>query len=78
MLPDLLPGRSYFASALGSVREGDLVVFRNPKDSSRIFVKKVAKKETGGYFVEGLCVDSSSSRDFGIVPKNLVFGKIIS
>lgn len=78
MFPALLPGRSYFASAIGSIREGDLIVFRNPRNTSRIFVKKVAKKETGGYFVEGLCADSSSSRDFGTVPESLILGKIIA
>ena len=76
--PALLPSRQYFATCLLKPKIGDFIVFHNPKNKEEIFVKKVRAIERGGYFVEGTLSWASSSEDFGIVPKELVLGKIIS
>lgn len=76
MWPELVPGKRYLASGLGVVRVGDCAVFRNPKDASRIFVKKVAEVCGAAYRMESLVSWGSSGRDFGLVPREYVLGKI--
>ncbi len=76
MWPALVPCRRYLASALGVVRVGDCAVFRNPKETSRVFVKRVAAVRGGDYIMESAVSWGSSSRDFGLVPERLVLGKL--
>jgi len=77
MWPRLVPGRRYFASNLFPPCVGDIAVFRNPKDTNQIFVKKVAGREGDRYIMEGEVSWGSSSCDFGPVSKGLILGKII-
>jgi hypothetical protein len=77
-MPSLLPSRRYFASGLFSPRVGDFAVFKNPKNTDELFVKKVSKiLSDGSYFVESIFSAGSSSADFGDIPKELVLGKIL-
>ena len=77
MWPVLVPGRRYLASALGVVRVGDCAVFRNPKETSRVFVKKVAAVYHGDYYIMESAVSwGSSSKDFGPVPRDHILGKV--
>ena len=75
--PVLVPGRSYWASALMPVRTGDFVVFRNPADCGKILVKKVYGVRAEGYSVGSLVSWGSSSKDFGIVNKRNVLGRVV-
>jgi len=75
--PELIPGKSYLASSLLKPKTGDYVVFKNPKNPGEVFVKKVKKIIDGSYEVNGTIPWSSSSKTFGLVPKELVLGKII-
>ncbi len=76
MYPSLIPGRVYLASNLFALRQGDFAVFRNPKETGRIFVKRVEEIRDGAYIMESSVSWGSSSRDFGPVDKRLVEGKI--
>ena len=74
--PIAVPGRRYLASAFGVVRSGDFAVFRNPKDTTRIFVKRIAGRIGEDYIIESTVSWGSSSRDFGPVPRRLILGKL--
>lgn len=77
MWPALIPGRRYFASGIGVVRVGDFAVFRNPRETSRIFIKRAAAAREGGYIMESAVSWGASSRDFGPVPRQYIIGKVL-
>ncbi len=76
--PHLVPGRRYVASALACPRIGDFAVFRNPRDTNRVFVKSIREISADGYVMASTVSWGSSSTDFGIVPRELVLGKILN
>lgn len=76
MYPYLISGEKYFASNLFRLRHGDFAVFCNPKETGRIFVKKVAEVFPDGYIMESAVPGGASSRDFGPVPARLIIGKL--
>ena len=54
---------------------GDLLVFCDPRDSSRICIKRLKRIEEGGYFVEGDNPDPTASTDshnYGLISDALV------
>ncbi|MBI3442722.1 MAG: hypothetical protein HY007_03060 [Candidatus Sungbacteria bacterium] len=75
--PALVPGKTYWASTFRKIRKGDFVVFRNPIDRKEIFVKKIFRVQEKGYKVVSLISWGESSKDFGIVSKKNVLGKVI-
>ena len=75
--PQLVPGKRYFASGLFSPRVGDFIVFKNPRNSEGVFVKKVTATRDGGYEVAGTVSWATSSKEIGIVPRELVLGKLL-
>lgn len=75
--PAIVPGGRYVASGLLRPRIGDFAVFRNPHDPCRVFVKRVAGMEQDEYRMESMVSWGSSSEDFGIVPRELILGKIL-
>lgn len=75
--PELIPGKYYLATPLFKPNADDYVVFKNPKNRREIFVKKVKRIIDGCYEVGGTVPWSSSSEEFGLVPNELVLGKII-
>jgi len=78
MWPDLVPGRSYWASSLRRPRAGNFIVFRNPKNERETFVKKVIAIPGDGYEVSGTVPWGTSSGNIGLVPPTLVLGHLIS
>lgn len=76
--PDLIPGRSYLATNLSRPRIGDFVIFKNPKNKNEIFVKQVKEIKGNDYCLEGRLPWAESSKDFGLVNKNLILGRLIS
>lgn len=79
--PELVPSKRYLATNLIKPRIGDYVVFKTKHDE--IFVKKImeiredsVKKGNYSYFVSGNVSWGESSREFGMVEKNNVIGKI--
>lgn len=75
--PVLVPGRSYWASRLGRVRKGDFVVFTNPADYGQIFVKKILGMQKAAYEVGSTVSWGLSSKDFGVVDKRHILGKVV-
>ena len=78
MWPTLVSGQRYLATNLLTPCAGDVMVFRNPKNSEQILVKKVIKKEHDGYVVSGERIGSTGSESFGIVHRQLVIGKLLT
>jgi len=75
--PELIPEKYYFATSLLKPRVGDFIVFQNPKNSEQNFVKKIKSVNSLGCEVYGLTSWSSSSKNFGLIKNDLVFGKIL-
>ena len=75
--PVLVPGKSYWASGLIQVRVGDFIVFKNPTDREQILVKRVREMRGGKYEVGSMVSWGSSSKDFGLVSKKDILGKIM-
>lgn len=58
------------------LRPGDLVALRDPHDSGRLLVKRVASLESAGLVVHGDNPASSrDSRSFGTVPHSSIVGR---
>ena len=75
--PYLVPGKRYFASNLLVPRAGDWAVFRNPYESGgRILIKRVGAVLDGEYIMESMVSWGSSSRDFGLVERRFVLGRV--
>ncbi len=57
---------------------GDVVVLRNPEAPSQFLVKRVMSGDrTAGFFVLGdNAARSRDSRQFGMVPRHLIVGKV--
>jgi hypothetical protein len=75
--PFLIPNKYYLATNLLKPKENDFIVFINPKNKEEIFVKRVKYVYDDFYFVEGTVSWSDSSKEFGLVNKDLILGKII-
>lgn len=75
--PYLAPGKRYLASSLFVPRVGDWVTFQNPREQERVFVKRVKAVCGREYFMEGAVSWASSSRDFGLVERRFVLGKVL-
>ena len=55
----------------------DIVVFKDPRDESRICIKRIKRIEDGGIFVEGDNPDPTASTDshnFGLIHPELLVG----
>ncbi|MCP6719338.1 MAG: S26 family signal peptidase [Patescibacteria group bacterium] len=76
--PELIPEKTYLATGIKKPKVGDFIVFLNPENNKEILVKKIKSIEDNYYFVSGNVSWANSSKDFGLVPKELVLGKIIS
>jgi nickel-type superoxide dismutase maturation protease len=57
-------------------RAGDVVLVRDPRERSRLLLKRVTRVTDEGVIVEGdHAGHSTDSRDFGAVPRELVLGR---
>ena len=57
--------------------EDDIVVFYDPRETSRVCIKRLRRIEANGFFVEGDNPDPTASTDshnFGLISPNLVIG----
>jgi nickel-type superoxide dismutase maturation protease len=78
MRPALEPGDRLVVLQWSPVRQGDIVVFIEPDRPRTVSVKRVRSVENGVLDVRGDNVNvSRDSREFGRVPRKLVFGRAI-
>ena len=78
MRPTLEPGDRVLAVRLGRPRPRDLVAVRDPRDTARTIVKRVDMARHDGVVVVGDNPDESTdSRHFGVVPNDLVRGRVV-
>jgi len=61
------------------LRQGQLVVARQPQRPSMLIVKRVAGREPGGWWLTSDNPDASAvdSRVFGAVPDSMIEGKVL-
>ncbi|MDP6865923.1 MAG: S26 family signal peptidase [Candidatus Poseidoniaceae archaeon] len=79
MWPTLKDGETISALPYHSqpLEVGDIVVFYDPRDESRICIKRLKRIESDGYFVEGDNPDptaSSDSHNYGLIDQRLIIG----
>lgn len=78
MTPALSPGERVFVRHW--VREpepGDLVVVRDPRWPGRLLLKRIVRRATEGWIVQGDNAGASTdSRHFGAVSRELIVGKV--
>lgn len=73
LCPDLIPGRTYFATSLLKSKVGDYVVFENPGGGDKFLVKKVQEIEGSSFKVGGTVSWSSAYT----IDKSIILGRII-
>ena len=71
--PDLVPGRTYWATSLGAPKTGDYAVFKGPAGAPEFVVKKVEGIENGVYDLRGTVSRSASYK----VPKSHILGRLL-
>jgi len=81
MRPAFVPGDelrvSIIAYRLRLPRVGDAVVVRDPR-TGRLVLKRIKRLEGAGYFVLGDNPEASTdSREFGVVYKDEIVGKVV-
>jgi nickel-type superoxide dismutase maturation protease len=76
MLPTLRPGDQLVVHYGGRVRAGDVVVLRHPFQHDLLIVKRLVRRDTAGWWVQG---DNpgvrNDSREFGVVPDELLVAR---
>ena len=59
-------------------RQGDVVLLQHPERSDLSVVKRLGHREGNGWWVLGDNPrESDDSRQFGVVPDNLIIGRLI-
>lgn len=75
MLPNLLPGQLVLAVGFRKPKIGDLIIFKHDGLEK---IKRVKRIDHLKYYVEGDNPDDSiDSRQFGLIDRSVIIGKII-
>jgi nickel-type superoxide dismutase maturation protease len=79
MEPTLRPGDWLLVLRTGRVRPGQLVVAWHPSRPSLLLVKRVLRREPGGWWLQSDSPNGSAadSRSFGPVPPALIQGRVL-
>jgi nickel-type superoxide dismutase maturation protease len=78
MEPTLKEGTTLVVKKTKKVKLQDIIALYHPQDQ-RIIVKRLVRITNTGYFVKGDNSDSSTdSRNFGVVNKERIIGKIVA
>lgn len=78
MAPALLPGDRLLLVPFWRLAVGDIVALRDPGEPSRLLVKRVVRLEPRGVTVRGDNASASrDSREFGVVPLELLAGRVL-
>jgi nickel-type superoxide dismutase maturation protease len=79
MVPAYYDGDRILVRYAGAVGPGDAVLARDPREPSLILIKRIARREEGGWW---LLADNSyapgDSRQFGAVSDELVLGRVVA
>lgn len=77
MVPAYYDGDRLLVRYGAAVGPGDVVLARDPRDPALVVLKRIARREGGGWW---LLADNSyapgDSRQFGVVPDALVLGRV--
>jgi nickel-type superoxide dismutase maturation protease len=81
MEPTLKPNDEVLVSSLSyfftSPKRNDIVAFKDPRDN-KVLIKRITKIETKKIFVQGdNKKHSTDSREFGMIEKKAIIGKVI-
>jgi nickel-type superoxide dismutase maturation protease len=78
MEPAMRNGDWWLVRRTGQVHEGDVVLMTHPRRPDALVVKRVARREPGGWWVLGDNeAMSEDSRQFGAVPDALIVGRLV-
>lgn len=78
MEPTLRAGEWWLARRTRTVRVGDIVVVRPPDQADLLTVKRVARREARGWWVEGdNSAHSRDSRHFGPITEEAVVARLV-
>jgi len=79
MVPAYYDGDRLLVRYGGAVGPGDAVLARDPRDSQLVLLKRIARREGGGWWV---LADNpyapGDSRQFGAIPDALVLGRVVA
>lgn len=79
MVPAYYDGDRLLVRYGGTVGPGDAVLARDPRDPQLVLLKRIARRESGGWW---LLADNpyapGDSRQFGAVPDALVLGRVVA
>ena len=76
MWPALVSGKKYLASSLLPIKQGSVIVFKNPLNDSEVFVKHVSAVHPDGYEVESEVSWGLNSKNLGKIPRKMVLGRL--
>ena len=78
MIPTLAPGEEVWVLRTRRLRPGDIAVFRDPRDRDLILIKRVVRREPGGWWVEGEISGEHlpDSHTFGPVDPGMILGRL--
>jgi nickel-type superoxide dismutase maturation protease len=79
MEPTLHPGDWLLVLRTRRVRPGQLVVARHPSRPTLLLVKRISRREAGGWWLrsDSPYAPTLDSRSFGPVPPSLVEGRVL-
>ena len=78
MEPAMHNGEWWLVHRTGRVHVGDVVLLTHPRRPDALVVKRVARREAGGWWVLGDNETmSEDSRQFGAVPDALIVGRLV-
>lgn len=77
MAPTLLNGEWWLVRRTERLRPGDVALLVHPNRPGLLVVKRLARREDGGWWVLGDSPGvSEDSRQFGVVPEGNVLGRL--
>ena len=78
MEPAVRNGQWWVVRKSAQFRQGDVVLLQHPERSDLNVVKRLGHREGNGWWVLGDNPrESDDSRQFGVVPDNLIIGRLI-
>jgi nickel-type superoxide dismutase maturation protease len=80
MLPALRPGDWLLARTGARITAGSVVVARHPREAGLLIVKRAARRDPGGWWLESdnqRAAGRQDSWDFGVVPDDLIVGRVV-